>query len=65
MDQVERANIEHPVVACRLQEGLSDSGQQRQLYEISDVSTWSFRLLFAVWFLKFNLSQIPDWHSCI
>ena len=64
MDQVERANIEHLVVACRLQDNLSDSGQQRQLYKISDVSTCSFRLLFAVWFLKFNLSQISDWNRC-
>jgi hypothetical protein len=48
MDQVERAIFEHPAVAYHLPDNLSDSGQQWQLYAISDVSPCSFRLPFAV-----------------
>src|SRR6266852_6650308 len=35
MDQVERANFEHLAVTCHLPDNLSDSHQQRQLYQIS------------------------------
>ena len=48
MDQVGTANFEHLAVTCHLPDGLSDSGQQWQLYEITHVSICSFRLPLPV-----------------
>jgi hypothetical protein len=56
MDREEKANSGHLAVTCHLPSNLSDSGSQRQQFNITDVSFCSLRLPLVALFL--SLDQI-------